>query len=114
MRRLFGPGFDVKDEYFTAWDNRLILDRALRNLKGVYLSRGDLEQALTTVDLILAVAPEQENEIRDRGLLSARLGRYGAAYADLETYLRLVPEAPDAEQVQKELSRVRKKLESVN
>ncbi len=112
--RLFGEDFEVTEACFTPWTNRLMLDRSLRNLKSVYLSRGDLESALKAVEYILAVMPGQSHEIRDRGIIRSRLGKYGLAYEDLLQYLAQTPEAPDAEQVQRELVRVKKELEQLN
>ncbi|MCW5829602.1 MAG: tetratricopeptide repeat protein [Deltaproteobacteria bacterium] len=114
VQRLFGPGFEVTDDCFRPWSNRLIIERSLRNLKGVYLSRGDLESALKAVEFILAAMPDQGNEIRDRGLLRARLGKYGLAYEDLLRYLELSPGAPDLPQIQRELVRVKRQMETVN
>ncbi len=114
MRNLFGGDFEVRDEYFLPWSNRQILDRSLRNLKAVYLSRGDLDSALKAVEFILALDPAQGPEIRDRGLIRCQLGKYGLGYEDLLNYLSLCPEAPDAPHVQRELLKVRKQMESVN
>lgn len=112
--RMFGESVEISDEFFRPWDSRLILDRSIRNLKSVYLSRGDLESALKAVEFILAVMPEQLCEIRDRGILRSRLGKYGLAYGDLARYLEASPDAPDASQVQRELCRVRKQIETLN
>jgi regulator of sirC expression with transglutaminase-like and TPR domain len=39
------------------------------------------------------------DEIRDRGLLYLKLERFSEAVDDLETYLRLAPDAADAEEI---------------
>jgi regulator of sirC expression with transglutaminase-like and TPR domain len=74
---------------------RAILERMLRNLKGAYLERQNLPLALAAVDRIMLLAPDDAPELRDRGLLLARMGRTAAALEDLERYARLAPTAPD-------------------
>jgi regulator of sirC expression with transglutaminase-like and TPR domain len=72
-----------------------ILERMLRNLQGAYLEREDLPQALAALDRILLLSPGEAPDLRDRGLLLARMGRTTAALEDLERYARLSPGAPD-------------------
>ncbi|MEN9939003.1 MAG: hypothetical protein RLZZ387_5582 [Chloroflexota bacterium] len=79
-----------------------ILERMLRNLKGAYLQREDLPRALAVVERILALAPDDLAELRDRGLLLARAGHIPAALEDLERYARLAPHAPDLDAVRQQ------------
>lgn len=74
---------------------RAILARMLRNLKHTYINRSDFEHALAAVERILLLMPDDAQEIRDRGLLQARLGSFHRALEDLERYAVLVPAAPD-------------------
>lgn len=64
-----------------------ILVRMLVNLKRAYAKLRSFAQARDVSDLILALDPTSLTELRDRGLLSYQMGRYGAALADLERYL---------------------------
>lgn len=84
--------------------------RLLRNLKRTYLAREDYPRTLAIVERLLLVIPDDAREIRDRGILRANLGRTGAAVTDLETYLDMEPEAPDAESVRGRLTRLRRKM----
>ena len=80
-------------------DSRHILTRLLHNLKRIYVERGDDVRTLWVVDRLLLVTPDDLEERRDRGLVSARLGGTAAAARDLEAYVRGHPRASDVEEV---------------
>jgi regulator of sirC expression with transglutaminase-like and TPR domain len=75
---------------------REILVRMLRNLIGVYRSRGDAANLLEALTAALNLAPDLPDELRQRGLLYRELGYAPAALADLR---RFVEVAHDAEQI---------------
>lgn len=79
---------------------RAILLRMLRNLKNTYLTRGDFQRALTAVERIILLDPDDAQELRDRGLLHARLDQLHHALEDLERYVRRVPNAPELSELQ--------------
>jgi regulator of sirC expression with transglutaminase-like and TPR domain len=89
---------------------RAMLNRLLMNLKRIHLAQGDYNRALSIVERLLIVSPGDAKEIRDRGLLLAHLGRPDAAVCDLESYLALVPEAPDADSVRGRLAWILRKM----
>ncbi|HEX4514785.1 MAG TPA: transglutaminase-like domain-containing protein, partial [Polyangiaceae bacterium] len=64
----------VTAEMTAAATPRSFLTRWLLNLRGVYLTRGDLSRALLAVDRLVSLNPNDRGLIRDRGLLAARLG----------------------------------------
>jgi regulator of sirC expression with transglutaminase-like and TPR domain len=77
-----------------------ILVRMLRNLKHSYLERAEPALALTAVERLLLVTPHDWHELRDRGLLHARLGAIYQALEDLDRYAREAPEATDLHEIQ--------------
>ncbi|PMP85820.1 MAG: hypothetical protein C0183_04595 [Roseiflexus castenholzii] len=77
---------------------RSILIRILRNLKSAYIQREQFERALAAVERILILAFDA-GELRDRGLLRARLGQWSGALSDLEHYAHLAPQASDLEAI---------------
>lgn len=77
---------------------RSILIRILRNLKSAYIQREQFERALAAVERILILAFDA-GELRDRGLLRARIGQWSGALADLERYAHLAPQASDLEAI---------------
>ena len=92
---------------------RQILARVLRNLKQVWLAREEWQRALGCAERILLLAPDTPVELRDRGLLYARLECFAAAEADLRRFLLLAPDDPTADAVRaqvEELSRTSPRL----
>ena len=83
-------------QLLTPATKKEILIRMLRNLKGVYLQKGDFERALSIIDRILLLAPDFAMEVRDRGAVQQRLGRMQGAVRDFRKYLELAPKAEDA------------------
>ncbi len=77
---------------------RSILTRILRNLKSAYIQHEQFERALATVDRILILSFDA-GELRDRGLLRARVGQWSGALSDLERYAHLAPQASDLEAI---------------
>ena len=84
------------DEFLDTATPRQIVTRLLRNLKSVYMNANKHELALDVMHRMLLVVPEAVEELRDRGLLYARLDCFRAASGDLQNYLRRRPDAPDA------------------
>lgn len=82
---------------------RQILVRMLNNLKAIYLRGSVLEKARMVLDLLIEAIPGYPEEYRCRGMVHLRLSNHQAAKADLETYLRLEPDSPEREQVEREL-----------
>jgi regulator of sirC expression with transglutaminase-like and TPR domain len=93
---------------------RQIFIRMLTNLKAVYSALGDWGRALAAADRILLLAPDAAEELRDRGMLHARLGQGPAAVRDWEAYLQRAPEASDARQVRDRLRALRQALGALN
>lgn len=82
---------------------RQILVRMLSNLKAIYLRGEAFEKARQVLDLLIDAMPDYAEEYRHRGIVHLRQLNHRAAKADLETYLRLEPNAPEREQVEKQL-----------
>jgi len=91
-----------------------MLGRLLRNLKRIYLAREDHRRALSAVERLRLVFPNEPTELRDRGFLLAHLDLHGAAIDDLETYLSLRPHAPDANAVRGRISWLRRRITEFN
>jgi regulator of sirC expression with transglutaminase-like and TPR domain len=78
---------------------RAILKRVLLNLKNALSQGKNYASALAAIELQLALDPSDPTELRDRGILFARLHRYDRAIADLEAYLERSPDAADVKQI---------------
>jgi regulator of sirC expression with transglutaminase-like and TPR domain len=109
------PGAGSLDPRWLApVSTRQILVRMLNNLKGVYTTLGDWKRALAASERILLLVPDALEELRDRGLLHARVGQTGAAVRDWEAYLQRAPQARDAAVVRDRLRALRQALASRN
>lgn len=101
LQGLCGPDGEPPgiEQWLQPAANRTILSRMLRNLKGLYMQRGEHLQALGIIDHMLCIEPEDPEEIRDRGLLLQRLECPRAARDAFLRYLDLSPDAEDAAEV---------------
>jgi regulator of sirC expression with transglutaminase-like and TPR domain len=93
---------------------REILARVLRNLKAIHLKGEALPQALSAMNRLLIVVPEDANEWRDRGLLLQHLECPRAAVADIESYLALAPDAEDAADMHQRILELRRQASLLN
>ena len=84
-------------------NKRQILVRMLSNLKAIYLRGHALDKARQVLDLLIAAMPEYAEEYRHRGLIHLKQFNHRAAKADLERYLKLEPNTPEREEVEKQL-----------
>jgi regulator of sirC expression with transglutaminase-like and TPR domain len=114
VARSTGRGWLFREDYLNGATEQAMLSRLLMNLKYAYLGRSDHARALNVVERLLLLSPGDSGEIRDRGFLMARLGRPGAAIADLERYLALAPDAPDTKSVEGRLLWLRRRLSEAN
>jgi regulator of sirC expression with transglutaminase-like and TPR domain len=85
---------------------RAILQRMLANLKGIYATRGELSRLLVVLSRLLELDPGLTDDRRDRGIIAMRLGSKDVAESDLRKYLELAPQAGDAAEVRRILSRL--------
>ena len=91
-----------------------ILARMLRNLKGIYLRQHEHARALSASDWVIALAPTDAVEVRDRGLLYLQLECFRAALEDLQRYLKLVPDAADADEIRTRVLDLRRAAARLN
>ncbi len=107
----FYPGKAVlKSEFLSPVSKRQILKRMLINLRGIYLHQGDFLRGLSVEERLVILEPNPVREYRDRGILHLRLENFPQALEDLETYLRLASDANDADEIQKQVSSLKKRV----
>jgi regulator of sirC expression with transglutaminase-like and TPR domain len=114
LDQIYGGGMRLAPEMLTAITRRQMLVRMLANLKTIYLSRRDLRRALAIVDLVLAIYPRSAEDVKQRAVLRFNLGRSRAALADFEDYLKMAPEASDADEVRQTALAIRRQLALLN
>jgi len=98
------------NELLEAADTRDILVRMLRNLKAIYLRRQRHDKALMALHRILQIAPNQIEELRERGQLHERLECFRAARDDYRHYLEQANLAGDVANVRIRLIEVERQL----
>jgi regulator of sirC expression with transglutaminase-like and TPR domain len=105
ITRMSGGKLSLRPQHLEAVTNKQILMRMLSNLLGVY-SASDHRRALAAIDRILLISPESSTHVRDRGLLLAAVGERTAAIRQLERYLELNINAPDADQIREQIKSI--------
>lgn len=103
-----------KQRFLRPATKKEILFRMLLNLKHTYINREAWAAAHATVDLLLALRPDQAGEFKDRGLLAYRLDRLQEASFDLKRYLFMEPLSPDKEWLEERLMLMEEKLSQLN
>lgn len=91
-----------------------IILRMLRNLKAIYLREQAFDKALVIMDWIVAAAPDQTLELRDRGMVYQELECSRAALADFEQYLQRTPSAEDMDDIRQRVVELQKVAARLN
>lgn len=91
-----GPATAPVMSLLASASKKQILLRMLRNLKAVYVHRGEGDKALAAINRALILAPNAPEELRDRGDLYRSLECFRSALADYTAYLARKPDAMDA------------------
>ena len=99
LDRVYGGMVQTRESFLKASTKREMLVRLLVNLKSIYLNVRDHGRALAAVERIQMIRPIAPGEIRDKGVILARLGRRDEALGQLEAYLNVAPGASDTERI---------------
>jgi regulator of sirC expression with transglutaminase-like and TPR domain len=105
---LYAGKVALRPEFLAPVTHRQIIHRMLNNLKGIYLSEENLLKALSAAERLVILEPSSAPEIRDRGMLYLKLECFQQAIGDLETYLRLAPDASDIDDVRERVVELKK------
>jgi regulator of sirC expression with transglutaminase-like and TPR domain len=110
VRQIYGQEAPWHEAYLQPVSDHAILQRMLYNLKAIYVQQGDYQRALGAVERLLLLSPEATTEVRDRGLLHSQLGHLEAALDDLQHYLQLALDAPDAAVIHRHVAALQQQL----
>ena len=97
---------ELEESMLEPTPTRHVIARMLFNLRNIYARQADHQHLLVTLDRLVDILPEALEHRRDRGLLCAELGAVAAARVDLDRYLRDLPHAPDAAEIQRVLAQL--------
>jgi len=95
----YGGGVEFVPQFLDEIEPEKILIRIAGNLKKSYTESFNYEMAMRCINFILSIEPNAADEVRDRGILGARLLHYDRALESLNKYLELSPEADDVDDI---------------
>jgi len=112
LRHLYGDQVPWRDEFLAPIRDHDILRRMLNNLKQNYARLNDYPRLLNAIECMLLLSPDMPTDIRDRGFVHYHLGHLQAALYDLQRYLEISQEAPDAAAISQHIAALRQRLDS--
>jgi regulator of sirC expression with transglutaminase-like and TPR domain len=110
MRHATSAPVHLRAEHLEPIRNRALLGRMLKNLKSIYLKRGDYARLLKVQNYVVALNPNAPEELRDRGLIHYHLDRAADALDDLRAYLAMRPPGQDSVALQRLLVQLERRL----
>ena len=108
LDEIYSGEMKMRPEFLHPISRRQILTRMLNNLKTVYLSTRNFRKALPIQDLILVIYPRSAEDVKQRALLRYSMGLHGLAAEDLDAYLKLSPNASDADEIKQMVLSIRR------
>jgi regulator of sirC expression with transglutaminase-like and TPR domain len=104
----------LQPEFLNTVTKRQMLTRMLNNLRTIYLARRDLKRAVQVVDLVLVIYPRSPEDVKQRAVLRYSLNDLSGAAADFEDYVKMSPEASDAEEIKQTALSLRRQMARLN
>lgn len=104
----------LQPQFLLPVTRRQMLTRMLNNLKTIYLSQRNFRKALQIVDLVLVSYPRSPEDVKQRAVLRYNLDDYRGALADFEEYVRMLPDASDAEEIKQTALSLRRSMAMMN
>jgi regulator of sirC expression with transglutaminase-like and TPR domain len=104
----------LQPEFLLPVTRRQMLTRMLNNLRSVYLSQRDFRRAVQIVDLILVIYPRSPEDMKQRAVLRYNLDNYRGALSDFDEYVRMSPDASDAEEIRQTALSLRRSMAMMN
>jgi regulator of sirC expression with transglutaminase-like and TPR domain len=114
LDEIYSGQMTLRPEFLFAVSRRQILTRILNNLKTVRLAARHFRKALPLVDLVLVIYPRSPEDVKQRALLRYSLGQTSGAAEDLEQYLKMSPDASDADEIRQTALSMRRMLALMN
>jgi regulator of sirC expression with transglutaminase-like and TPR domain len=104
----------LQPEFLLPVTRRQMLTRMLNNLRSIYLSQRDFRRAVQVVDLILVIYPRSPEDVKQRAVLRYNLNDYRGALNDFEEYVKMSPDASDAEEIRQTALSLRRSMALMN
>ena len=104
----------LQPEFLLPVTRRQMLTRMLNNLRSIYLSQRDFRRAVQVVDLILVIYPRSPEDVKQRAVLRYNLNDFRGALSDFEEYVKMSPDASDAEEIRQTALSLRRSMAMMN
>lgn len=104
----------LRPEFLMIVTRRQMLTRMLNNLRTIYLSRRDFRRAVHVVDLILVIYPRSPEDVKQRAALRYNLHDFKGALSDFEEYVKMAPDASDADEIRQTALGIRRSMAMMN
>jgi regulator of sirC expression with transglutaminase-like and TPR domain len=114
LDEIYSGEMRLRPEFLHPISRRQILTRMLNNLKTVYLSTRNFRKALAIADLVLVIYPKSAEDVKQRALLRYSMNLHRLAAEDLDEYLKISPQASDAEDIKQMSLSIRRMLALMN
>jgi regulator of sirC expression with transglutaminase-like and TPR domain len=114
LDQIYSGQLPLQPEFLLSVSRRQMLTRILNNLKSVYMSARNFRKALEVVDLICAIYPRSPEDVKQRALLRYSVGQMRGTVEDLEEYLKMSPDASDADEIRHTALSIRRSLATRN
>lgn len=114
LDEIYSGQLELRPEFLVAVGKRQVLTRMLNNLKNIYASSRSFRKALPIVDMILAIYPRSPEDVKQRAMLRYTLDDWRGAADDLEDYLKMSPDASDADEIRETALSIRRGMARLN
>jgi len=114
LDEIYAGQLPLQPEFLLSVSRRRMLTRILSNLKNIYMAARNFRKALALVDLILAIYPRSPEDVKQRALLRYSLGQMRGAVEDFDDYLKMSPDASDADEIRHTALAIRRNLANLN
>jgi regulator of sirC expression with transglutaminase-like and TPR domain len=114
LNDIYSGQLTLQPEFLLPVTRRQMLTRMLNNLRSIYLTQRDFRRAVQVVDLILVIYPRSPEDVKQRAVLRYNLDDYRGALSDFEEYVKMSPDASDAEEIRHTALSLRRSMAMMN
>jgi regulator of sirC expression with transglutaminase-like and TPR domain len=114
LTEIYNGQIPLDAKFLTPVGKRQILTRMLNNLRSIYMTNRLLKKALAVIDLILVIYPRSSDDVKQRAMLRYQLGFLHGAADELDEYVKMAPEASDAEEMKQTAMAIRRTIALMN
>lgn len=97
-----------KPAHLDTTDDRDVVRRILGNLKGIYLNRKEMDEALAVCDQLLLISKNSPRDILDRAYVLEQMDCHAAAIQDLEHLLSLAPPPHVSQSIREKIANLKR------